>query len=238
VREALNKASFHGSEIGVVIPDEAARIAFLSADNLPKDPKEQLAFIRWKLRKTVPFDVDSAQIAFRVLGPHKGTAAKSGVDLGIVMSPRAVVQEYEKLMESLELHAGLVIPSTLAALNIYTPPAEDALFVKVAPDCVTTTVFQGGRMTFYRRVGEASLYDAVYPTILYYQDKLGGSEIRHLTVCGYPDGAGDGVGSLKPPLRELEEKLKVPARPLGTRNVEDIFKPALGTVQMTWQSSN
>ena len=73
----------------------------------------------------------------------------------------------------------------LAALNLLDAPAGDSLFLKVAPDCVTTTVFQDGRIRFYRRVTDVSLYDAAYPTVMYYQDKLGGSGLQHLFACGY-----------------------------------------------------
>ena len=61
-------------------------------------------------------------------------------------------------MEKAELHAGFVVPSTLATLNLLRPPVEDTLFVKIAPGCVTTTVFQKQRFQFYRRVPEMPIY--------------------------------------------------------------------------------
>jgi type IV pilus assembly protein PilM len=230
-RDALNRAAFQGSEIGVVIPDSAARIAFLNAENLPADPKEQLTFVRWKLKKTVPFDVDSAQIAFKPVGRHAGNgAAKGGVDLLVALSPRAIVQQYETLMEDLNLHAGFIVPSTLAALNLFNPPAEDSLFVKVAPDCVTTSIFQRQRMTFYRRVTDMTLYDAVFPTILYYQDKLGGASIRDVTVCN----AAEADSSRQ--IAELEHKLQIRTQRLDPKNTDDLFKPALGAVHLLWKN--
>lgn len=231
VREAMNRAGFQGSEIGVVIPDEAARITFLNADNLPKDHAEQLTFVRWKLKKTVPFDVETSQIALKILGRHaaNGAGSKAGVDLLVTLSPRSIIQEYESLMEDLDLHAGYVVPSSLAALNLYAPPAQDAIFVKVAPDCVTTSVFQSRRMTFYRKVTHVPLYDAVYPTILYYQDKLAGTAIQHITLCGFETaGAAE--------IAELEEKLQLKVQRLGPGNIEDLYKPALGTVHLAWKN--
>src|SRR5262249_32738908 len=144
------------------------------------NPEEQRTFIRWKLKKSIPFDVDTAQVAYRILGPHR---AGTGVDILVALSPRSTVREYEMLFDDLDIHAGMVLPSTLAALNVFPPPAGDALFVKISPDCVTTTVFQDRRVQFYRRVTDVSLYDAVYPTVLYYQDKLGGQSLQQLYVC-------------------------------------------------------
>ena len=86
-------------------------------------------------------------------------------------------------MEGIDVHAGLIVPSTLAALNLFDVPKDDVLFVKVTPDCVTTTVFQGRRIKFYRRVAGLDLYESIYPTVLYYQDKLGGQAFSQMIFC-------------------------------------------------------
>jgi len=222
VQALLSEVKFKGSEIAVVVPDSTARIAFLTAEIPSSNPEEQQTFIRWKLKKSIPFDVDTAQVAYRILGPHRGGP---GVDMLVALSPRAVVREYEALFDALDIHAGVVLPSTLAALNLVTPPAGDALFVKVAPDCVTTTVFQSRRIQFYRRVTDASLYDAVYPTVLYYQDKLGGNALQHLYVCGYD-------GDLQMSLEEIQMKLGLSAQRVEPKVAEDIYKPALGAIRL------
>lgn len=224
VEKSLRDASFKGSDIAVVVPDDTARIAFITADTLPKTLAEQQTFLRWKLKKSVPFDVDTAQVAFRVLRTHK----QGGYDIVVALSPRHIVESYETLMDGFDIQAGFVVPSTLASLSLLTPPEDDTLFVKIAPDCITTTVFQKKQMTFYRRVAELGLYDSVYPTVLYYQDKLGGTEFRHIVVCAYDaDSSRDAVA-------ELTEKMGVPVTSLGPRNMEDIFKPVLGAVHLSW----
>ena len=222
VQALLSEVKFKGSEIAVVVPDSTARIAFLTVENPSNNPEEQQTFIRWKLKKSIPFDVDAAQVAYRILGPHRGGP---GVDVLVALSPRSVVREYEAIFDALDIHAGTILPSTLAALNVFTPPSGDALFVKVAPDCVTTTVFQGRRIQFYRRVTDASLYDAIYPTVLYYQDKLGGNALQHLYVCGYD-------GDLQMSLEQVQEKLGLSAQRVEPKSVEDIYKPALGAIHL------
>jgi type IV pilus assembly protein PilM len=227
LKEELAKVAFGGSEISVVIPDDAARIAFVNAENLPAGHDEREAFIRWKLKKNLPFDVDSAQIAFRVLAPPDGSKNGKGADLMVVLSPRAVVEEYENLMQSLDLHAGFVMPSTVAALNLSPAAKDDAVVVKVAPGCITTTVFQRGNPRFYRRVAEMPLHDAVYPTILYYQDKLGGGALTTVAVCGYDR-------DIRFDVADLQKKLDAPVHRLGPDGIEDIYKPALGAVNYVW----
>ena len=83
------------------------------------------------------------------------------------------------------------------------------LFVKVAPDAIATTVFQNNRPRFYRRIAEMPLYDAVYPTMMYYQDKLGGKHLSSATICGYDR-------DLHSEMEELEERLKRSCSKHGT----------------------
>ena len=222
VRQLLNHAGFKGSEIAVVVPDETARIAFLTAEHPAKNAEEQRTFIRWKLKKTIPFDVDTAQVAYRILGPHR---SGTGVDILVALSPRSIVEEYEALFDAMDIHAGLVLPSTLAVLNLFQAPAVDTLFLKVAPDCVATAVFQNRRVQFYRRVTNVSLYDAVYPTVLYYQDKLGGKTIEQLYVCGYGS-------DLRSSLDEIQEKLGLTPQRIEPKSVDDMFKPVLGAIHL------
>jgi type IV pilus assembly protein PilM len=222
IRELLNHAGFKGSEIAVVVPDETSRIAFVTAEKLSRNIEEQRTFIRWKLKKSMPFDVDAAQVAFRIIGPHRSGV---GVDLLVALSQRSVIQEYEALFEAMDIHAGVVVPSTLAVLNLVKAPVMDTLFLKVAPDCVTTSIFQNQRLQFYRRVVDVSLYEAVYPTILYYHDKLGGKALEQLYVCG--DGA-----DVKRQLEEIYDKLGLLAQRIEPKNVEDVFKPALGAIHL------
>jgi type IV pilus assembly protein PilM len=227
LNEAAGQAGFKkGHEIGIVIPDDAARISFITAESLPASTEERAAFIRWKLKKTVPFEVDTAQIAFTIMGTRL-TGENKGTDLLVALSPRTVIEEYERMIDSLGFESGYVIPSSLAALKMLTVPNGDMLFLKIAPGCIATTVFQNGRPEFYRKVAEMPLYDAIYPTLMYYQDKLAGAGLIGLTVCGYDR-------DIQSELADLQQKLSVPVLRLGPATVEDIYKSVLGAVEMVW----
>ena len=226
LRELMRESGFKGPEIGVVIPDDSARISFVTTETLPGSEDERTAFIRWKLKKTVPFEIDTAQIAYNILGT-RATGDNKGTDLLVTLSPRSVIEEYEFLMEELGYEAGFVIPSSLAALNLFAVPDGDVLFLKIAPGCIATTIFRNGQAEFYRKVAETPLFDAIYPTLMYYQDKLNGSGLTGVTVCGYDMDLG-------PELSELQERLRLPVQRLGPRAIDDIFKPALGAVDVVW----
>jgi len=226
LKELIGRSGFKGHEVGVVIPDEAARITFITAESLPPGEDERAAFIRWKLKKTVPFEVETAQLAFTVTGSRTDGENK-GSDLMVTLSPRSVIEEYEHLLESLGYEAGYVVPSSIAALNLFELAKGDVMFLKIAPGCISTMVFQNGRPEFYRKVPEMPLFDAIYPTLMYYQDKLRGKGLNSVTVCGYE-------GDLQLELTDLEHKLNVPVQKLGPKSIDDIFKPVLGAVDVIW----
>ena len=226
LKELMRETGFHGHEIGVVIPDDSARISFITTETLPESEDERTAFIRWKLKKTVPFEIDTAQIAYTIVGTRVNGEDR-GTDLLVTLSPRSVIEEYELLMEEVGYEAGFVIPSTLAALNLFAVPDGDVLFLKIAPDCIATTIFRNRQAEFYRKVAETPLFDAIYPTLMYYQDKLGGSGLTGVTVCGYDQDLG-------PEISELQDRLHLPVQKLGPGTIDDIFKPVLGAVDVVW----
>jgi len=226
LNQLIRDTGFNGHEIGVVIPDDSVRIAFVTTESLPRSEEERTAFIRWKLKKTVPFDIDNSQIAYNVVATRSSGESK-GTDLLVTLSPRSVVEEYEHLMDAMGFEAGFVIPSSLAALNLFAVPAGDVLFLKIAPGCIATTIFRNGQAEFYRKVSETPLFDAIYPTLMYYQDKLNGSGLASVTVCGYEKELDD-------ELSDLQGRMNVPVQRLGPKSVDDIFKPVLGAVDVVW----
>ena len=218
IKRALSAAGFSGSELALVVPDDAVRITILQVDSLPSKHTERQEYFRWKLRKSVPFNVESARVAYQELG-RNGT-----VELLVALMPLAVTEGYERMMESIGLHAGILSPSTSAALNLIDSSEGDILFVKVSPQSVTTSILVDGRLRFYRKLPSQSVYDAVYPTYMYYQDKLEGQGPRDLVLCGRPTNSEEE--------REVADKLAVPVRRLHSSELDDLYKPALGALQL------
>jgi len=217
VGRALEGAGFFGSEIVLVLPDDAVRVALVDVDSFPSSEAEQLAFVRWKFRKSVPFDAGAARVTW------EKTSANGLVRLLAALAPGPIVRQYEEVVESFGLHAGLVVPSTLAALGLFPDTPGDVMFIKRSETAITTSVVSNGQMRFYRKVPVQTLYEAAYPTFVYYQDKLGGSELGGMVLCG--------EGFSPEEEAELEQGLGRRAEVLSPE-VEDQFRPALGAVQL------
>src|SRR5258708_18186694 len=102
----------------LILPHYFARIPALDFDNFPADPAEQLALLRFRMKKSVPFDVDSAVLSY-VVQPRGREGAKIEV-LAAVMAAE-IVGRYEAPFRAAGFHPGMVTTSSLAALNLMTP---------------------------------------------------------------------------------------------------------------------
>src|SRR5579863_2731520 len=53
-------------QAALILPDYSARVSVLDFDSLPSAPEEQLALVRFRFKKTIPFDIDSAAVSYFV----------------------------------------------------------------------------------------------------------------------------------------------------------------------------
>src|ERR1035437_1335218 len=62
--QAGTQAARKRRDVALILPDFSARISVLDFDSFPKDPKEQASLIRFRLKRSVPFDVESAALSY------------------------------------------------------------------------------------------------------------------------------------------------------------------------------
>ena len=55
----------------LILPDNAMRLTVLEFDNLPEKEEDRMALVRFRLRKTVPFDADQAAVSYHVQPGNK-----------------------------------------------------------------------------------------------------------------------------------------------------------------------
>src|SRR6185437_11596797 len=117
VRKVLDAVSGKGSERGVgrnvtvVVPDAAVRVVLLDFDQLPSKVAEAMAVVRFRLKKLLPFDADTAAVSYQVM-----SSERNGVRVMAVSMPKEVLDEYEDVITAAGYLPGAVLPSTLAAL--------------------------------------------------------------------------------------------------------------------------
>jgi type IV pilus assembly protein PilM len=177
VRSALEKvfARVHAKtrDVALFLPDPVIRVFVLHFDVFPRAVNEALPLLRWRVKKSVPFDADETVISYMRQAPRE-----DGVDVVTAVARLRVVREYEQLLESLGVSPGVVMSSTLAALPLLND-RKPALLARVAGKAMTAAIVRDGLLCGYRcvdlpadetEITPQALLDEIYPLTAYYQD--------------------------------------------------------------------
>jgi type IV pilus assembly protein PilM len=177
VRSALEKvfARVHAKtrDVALFLPDPVIRVFILHFDVFPRAVNEALPLLRWRVKKSVPFEADETVISYMRQAPRE-----DGVDVVTAVARLRVVREYEQLLESLGVSPGVVMSSTLAALPLLND-RKPALLARVAGKSMTAAIVREGLLCGYRcvelpadetEITPQALLDEIYPLTAYYQD--------------------------------------------------------------------
>ena len=199
------------SRIGLVLADPVAKVSLVRLQQVPARVTDLEQVIRWQVRKSAPFAIDDAQVAF-----VPGSVAADGQDFVVTVARRDVIAEYESLCSGFGAQAGVVDLSTFNVINAVVAggavPSGDWLLVNVAPGWESIAIMRGHDPIFFRSHGadgEGTLADVVHQTAMYYEDRLGGAGFGRVLLCGASD-AGDASGLR----RTLADRLSTVVEPI------------------------
>jgi len=177
-------------DAALILPDFSTRIAVLDFDSFPAKAEEQIALIRFRLKRSVPFDVESAAISYWAQVPHHNGAGKNGkkLDVVVVVAPLEIIAPFEAPFRAAGLAPGLVTPSAIAALEL-APEAGLSVTAKLSGSTLTVLVRDRATLKLVRclEVPSQSLDDiaaVLLPTFVYTEDNLGG-RAEKLLLCGF-----------------------------------------------------
>jgi type IV pilus assembly protein PilM len=202
---ARMQAARKRKDAALILPDYATRIAVLDFDSFPSDAREQLSLIRFRLKRSVPFDLESAAVSY-----FAQPSANKKLDVVVVMAPLEIVSRYEAPFRAAGLYPGLVTTSSMAALEL-APEAGLSVIAKLAGSVLTVLVRDKGVLKLVRclELPSPALDDVasvLLPTLVYVEDNLGG-RAEKLFLCGFGDGSA-------PAEQRFAEELGLPVEPL------------------------
>jgi len=177
----------------VMLPDYCARVSLLDFDSFPASPEEQLALVRFRVKKTIPFDIDSAAVSYWAQPASIKLGAKK-IDVVAVTVAHEILARYEAVFRSVNLHPGMITTSGLAALNLFHASGV-VVIAKMTGHVLTVMGVADGRLKLFRclTVEEGSdeeILAVLHPTFAYIEDELG-QKPEKLLLCGFakpPDG--------------------------------------------------
>ena len=195
-REALPRVT--GSAVpkrtatAVVIPDYSVRMTILDFEEFPAGEAERIPLIRFRLRKSVPFHIDEAQLAYAVQRQEP-----KRIEVLAIAIARPILDEYERVFTDAGYRVGLVIPSCVATLPLCMGAGSGlTLLAKAAGSTVSVLLFEEGQVRLVRCLDLAgsegeeaeredrSILALLQQTLAYAEDQIGQS-VSRLLLCGF-----------------------------------------------------
>jgi type IV pilus assembly protein PilM len=189
VQEALDGLAGRTHDVIAVVPDAAVRVVLVEFDTLPTDSDEAAGVVRFRLKKSLPFDVDKTRVSYHAQKTSDGIRVVAAVALA------TVVEEYEAAFREAGFSPGVVLPSMLAALGA-AEARQPALVVKVDARTTSIAILNADQLQLFRTLentrgvtitGE-QLAEEVYPSVVFFQDTYH-LNIEKIFVAGVSDMA-------------------------------------------------
>jgi type IV pilus assembly protein PilM len=193
VGRVFSRLRAKNEDVALLLPDSVIRVFVLHFDVFPRKPEEAIPILRWRLKKSVPFEAEETVISYMRQSPRD-----DGVDIVTGLARLRIVREYEALVESVGMSPGVVMSSTLAVVPLL-PDGRPSLLARVAGTSLTTAIVREGMLCGYRcitlpadarHVTPQDLLDEIYPLAAYYQDSWS-EGIAQVRLAGLADRIAD-----------------------------------------------
>lgn len=217
----LNEIRPRTRKIALVLPDSVGKVSLVRFEKVPARAQDLEQLIRWQVRKTAPFRIEDAQVAWQ-----PGIALPGGGrEFLVTVARRDIVRGYERACEAAGAHAGAVDLASFNQINAVLAGEDlpgDWLLVSVAPDYATLAVVRRQDVIFFRNratAGEAELADLVHQTVMYHEDRLGGGGFSRVVLAGVSVLGGDEAERFR---RMLEARIAVAVEPIDFRPAAEL----------------
>jgi type IV pilus assembly protein PilM len=197
IKDTLGSVAGRSRDVIAVLPDAAVRVALLDFDTLPSKPQEAESVVRFRLKKSLPFDVEKAKVSYH---PQPSS---SGVRVVAAVALTSVIEDYESAFREAGYSPGVVMPSMLAALGAANAD-RPTLVVKVDARTTSIAILDKHELLLFRTlentrgvtISGEQLAEEVYPSVVFFQDTYQ-LNIEQIFVAGLPEsgGAGPALGA-------------------------------------------
>lgn len=190
LRDTLVSVGGRSRDVIAVLPDAAVRVVLLDFDTLPANSEEAEGVVRFRLKKSLPFDMDKAKVSYQAQSSNNGVRVIAAVAL------TSVIEDYESAFQEAGYSPGVVLPSMLAALGA-ADGRLPTLVIKVDARTTSIAILDQHQLLLFRTLentrgvtitGE-QLAEEVYPSVVFFQDTYH-LNIDQIFVAGLPESGG------------------------------------------------
>lgn len=190
IERALGSVGGRSKDVIAIVPDAAVRVMLVEFDTLPSDQEEALGVVRFRLKKSLPFDVEKAKVSYHAQKLGDEVRVVAAVALG------TVIDDYEAAFRDAGFNPGVVLPSTLAALGA-AEGKRPTLVIKVDAHTTSIAILNEDQLQLFRTlentrgvtISGEQLAEEVYPSVVFFQDTYH-LNIEQIYVAGLPESGG------------------------------------------------
>jgi type IV pilus assembly protein PilM len=190
IREALGSLGGRTHDVIAILPDAAVRVVLVDFETLPSNRQEAEGVVRFRLKKSLPFDVEKAKVSYHA------QAAENGIRVIAAVALNSIVQDYEAAFREAGYSPGVVMPSMLAALGA-AEAQRPTLVIKVDTRTTSIAILDQQQLLLFRTLENArgvnitgeQLAEEVYPSVVFFQDTYH-LNIDQVYVSGLPESDG------------------------------------------------
>ncbi len=234
VAKACDRLRVRAEDAALILPDPVIRVFVQHFEDFPRSNEEAIPLLRWKLKKSVPFEADETIISYFRQAPRE-----VGVDVVTALARLRIIREYESLAEGVGLQPGVVLSSSLAAISL-VDGEKPILFARISGSALTTAIVRSGLLCGYRctelpahglSLTPQMLLEEIFPVAAYYQDTWQ-EKISAVRIAGLGVRLGEFSGPLEQEFgckvssllssAQSEGRIKPDARQLADRDLDGL----------------
>ena len=205
IESALSSVAAHSRDVIAIVPDASVRVMMVDFDTLPSDHEEALGVVRFRLKKSLPFDVEKAKVSFHA------QKVKDEVKVVAAVALAGVIDDYEAAFRAAGFNPGVVLPSMLAALGA-ADGKRPTMVVKVDAHTTSIAILNEDQLQLFRTLENSrgatitgeQLAEEVYPSIVFFQDTYH-LNIEKIYVAGLADAASAAAALLAQTDAEVQD---------------------------------
>ena len=178
-------------DVTLILPDHSVRVSVLDFDSFPGDPKEQLSLVRFRVKKTLPYDVDQAALSYF---PQPAREGGKKMDVVVAVAPLEIISRYEAPFRAAGMNPGLVTTSSLAAIDLVAGRALTVV-AKLCGRVLSILVVENGGLRLVRtlelqQVSQEDIATDLIPTFVFIEDTMH-RKPEKLLMCGFGSSLED-----------------------------------------------
>lgn len=197
LKDAHNTLLYRGTRLSVTLPDTVGHIMLLDVEGRFKSRSEGLDIIRWKLKKSMPFDVADTHLDYQQL-----TVRQNGsLALLVALVSRSVICQYEELLTSAGFLPARIDFNTFNLFRTFERRLtflEDGALVSFYDGILGIMIFSDGVPGFIRIKDlsgvvavDSRVYMEINSSFLVYRERFPERVLTHVACIAPPDMVSD-----------------------------------------------